>query len=172
MELANHMKDLQTNVGVDFVLFDGEEYIFEPDRDKYFFGSEYFAQSYRQRQSGVRYLGAVLLDMIAGKDARFLAEQHSWMQAGALVHDLWNIAGEQNCAAFVNKVGDGVLDDHLALNQAGIPTVDIIPAVRNEPKFGFQYPHWHRLSDVPANCSPEPMSQVAKVLSIWMQRVK
>ena len=30
MELGNHMKDLKTEVGVDFVFFDGEEYIFEP----------------------------------------------------------------------------------------------------------------------------------------------
>ena len=41
-----------------------------------------------------------------------------------------------------------------------------------EAKFGFEYPHWHRLSDVPANCSAEPMTQVAKVLSVWLQRVK
>src|SRR5262249_37178090 len=33
MELAHHLKDLKTSVGVDFVLFDGEEYIFEPDKD-------------------------------------------------------------------------------------------------------------------------------------------
>src|SRR5262249_22225084 len=37
MELAHHMKGLKTEVGVDFVFFDGEEYIFEPGTDKYFF---------------------------------------------------------------------------------------------------------------------------------------
>jgi glutaminyl-peptide cyclotransferase len=172
MELAHHMKDLQTNVGVDFVLFDGEEYIFDPARDKYFFGSEHFAQAYRQSRTGERYLGAVLLDMIAGKNAHFPAEQNSMMQAGGLVHELWSIAAEQNCSAFVNKVGEGVQDDHLALNQAGIPAVDIIPSVRNEARFGFEYQHWHRLSDVPANCSADRMIQVAKVLSVWLQRVK
>ncbi len=30
MELGNQMKDLPTKVGVDFVFFDGEEYIFDP----------------------------------------------------------------------------------------------------------------------------------------------
>src|SRR5262249_10864845 len=38
MELAHHMKDLKTPVGVDFAFFDGEEYVFDGD-DKYFFGS-------------------------------------------------------------------------------------------------------------------------------------
>ena len=63
------MKDLKTNVGVDFVFFDGEEYIFDPDRDHYFFGSKHFAQEYRQCPAQVPYVGAVLLDMIAGKNA-------------------------------------------------------------------------------------------------------
>ncbi len=50
MELGHHMKDLKCEYGVDFVLFDGEEYVFETDRlgggDRYFIGSEYFADEY------------------------------------------------------------------------------------------------------------------------------
>jgi hypothetical protein len=171
MELANHMKDLRVDVGVDFVLFDGEEYIFEPGSDKYFFGSEHFAQLHRQNRSGPRYLAAVLLDMIAGKDARFAVEQHSLVKAGPLVQEIWGIAAGLQCSAFQNRVGEGVQDDHLALNQAGIPAIDIIPEVISVPSFHFQYPHWHRLSDVPANCSSESMAQVARVLSVWLQRV-
>ena len=50
MELGNHMKDLKTNVGVDFVLFDGEEYTGEtkgPNKDEYFIGSKHFAKTWR-----------------------------------------------------------------------------------------------------------------------------
>src|SRR5262249_22548644 len=47
MELGHHMKDLKTQVGVDFVLFDGEEYIFDRLRDVYFFGSQHFASVYK-----------------------------------------------------------------------------------------------------------------------------
>ena len=42
MELAHHLKDLETAVGVDFVFFDGEEFIHEKN-DEYFFGSLHFA---------------------------------------------------------------------------------------------------------------------------------
>jgi hypothetical protein len=166
MELAHHVKDLKTNVGLDFVLFDGEEYIFDPapDHDRYFFGSEYFGESYRRDKSKTRYLGAVLLDMIAGKNPRFPREENSLRSAGALTRDLWVIADELKCRAFDQKnEGPSVQDDHLALNRAGIPACDIID---------FDYPHWHRLSDVPANCSPDGMEQVAKVLTVWLQRVK
>jgi hypothetical protein len=163
MELAHHMKQLKTQVGVDFVFFDGEEYIWDPDRDDYFFGSEHFGREYRRTKPPYRYLGAVLLDMIAGKDPQFPIEQHSQFMAGALVKELWSIAAELKCGAFQNRQGPAVRDDHLALNDNGIPAVDIID---------FNYPHWHRLSDVPGNCSPEGMDQVARVLTVWLQRVK
>jgi hypothetical protein len=163
MDLANHMKELKTNIGVDFVLFDGEEYIFDAHRDKYFFGSEHFAQVYQRDRNKHHYVAAVLLDMIAGKDVHIPAEQNSWIQAKTLVEDLWKIAAELKCTAFANSVGQAVQDDHLALNKAGIPAVDLID---------FDYPHWHRLSDVPANCSADSMSQVARVLIVWLERVK
>jgi hypothetical protein len=163
MELANHMKRLKTQVGVDFVLFDGEEYIFKPNYDKYFFGSEHFAREYRRGRSTDRYLAAILLDMIGGKNARFPAEQYSVLKAGALVDQIWKIAAEQKCDAFQNRVGESVQDDHVALNRAGIPAIDIID---------FKYRHWHRLTDLPENCSAEGLVQVARVLSVWLQRVQ
>lgn len=163
MELANHLSDFKTEVGIDMVLFDGEEYIFDPRRDRYFFGSEHFAQTYRRERPKYRYVGAVLLDMIAGKNAHFPLDPYSWTRAGALLQTLWTIAAEQKCTAFVNRPGPAVQDDHLALNEAGIPAVDIID---------FSYPHWHRLSDTPDNCSADSIQQVARVLTVWLQRVK
>src|SRR5262249_31228353 len=59
MELAQHLRGLKTGAGIDIVLFDGEEYIFEPGVDKYFFGSEHFAREYRKQRGRVRYLAAV-----------------------------------------------------------------------------------------------------------------
>jgi hypothetical protein len=164
MELGNHMKRLKTEVGVDFVFFDGEEYVFEPKRDKYFFGSEHYAQSYRkERAGGTVVVGAVLLDMIAGKRPRFPVEGHSVWMARRLTEQLWKIAQDQKCSAFRYERGPDVMDDHLALNRAGIPAVDIID---------FDYPHWHRLSDTPENCGPEGIVQVGKVVSVWLQQAK
>jgi len=169
MELANHMKDLKTNVGVDFVLFDGEEYVFQQD-DQYFFGSEHFAAEYakqRNKKEATVYLGAILLDMIGGKNAKFPVEQKSWFDKNSkpVVKAVWAIAKEQKCTAFrddeLSKTE--VYDDHVALQKVGMPAIDIID---------FDYPHWHKLSDLPENCSGESLEQVAKVVSVWMQRVK
>jgi hypothetical protein len=163
MELANHLDEFKSSVGIDFVLFDGEEYIFDSKRDRYFFGSEYFGQAYRRDRPEHRYLGAVLLDMIAGKNARFPIDPYSAIKAGALVRELWSIAAELKCTAFVEGTGRYVQDDHVELNKAGIAAVDIID---------FSYPHWHRLTDLPDNCSVDGMEQVARVLTGWLQRVK
>jgi hypothetical protein len=173
MELAHHMKDLPLTVGVDFVLFDGEEYIFdsrpmEQGGDLYFFGSEHFSKEYvRQRSNAprgtipARYAKGIVVDMIAGKNASFYWEQYSAAQAGQLCEEVWRIAANEGMTHFVPEVKHAVLDDHLALLRAGIPTIDIID---------FDYQHWHRLTDTPANCSGETMEKVGKVLAIWMQR--
>jgi len=165
MEFGHHVKDINTNVGVDFVFFDGEEYIYDPRPgvDTYFFGSEHFATDYGRNPPRHRYVAGVLLDLFAGHDARFPFEQNSLFQAGALVQQIWNVAKELNEPAFEHRVGPQLLDDHLALNRAGIPTVDIID---------FDYPHWHRLTDTPDKVSGETMAKVARVLSAWLARVK
>jgi glutaminyl-peptide cyclotransferase len=165
MELAHHIKELNIKVGVDFVIFDGEEYILDarPDVDRYFFGSDHFADEYTKTPPKHRYIAGVLLDLFAGQNAKFPYEQNSVFRAGAVLADIWTIARELKAESFVTEYGDVINDDHLALNRAGIPTVDIID---------FKYPHWHRLSDTPENCSAATMGQVAKVLTTWISRVK
>lgn len=163
MELGNHMKDLPTAVGIDFVFFDGEEYIWVRDRDEYFFGSKHFAQAWKKSKPRVDYGGAILLDMIAGGTATFPFEGYSLLKSRKLCEQIWQLAGEEKIARFVNRVGDRVQDDHLALQNVGIPAIDIID---------FDYPHWHKLSDVPDNCDAQAMQDVARVLAVWLQRVQ
>jgi Zn-dependent M28 family amino/carboxypeptidase len=165
MELAHHMKQLPGEVGVDFVLFDGEEYVFDGPQghDRYFFGSEHFADQYKRQPPTHRYAGAVLLDLFAGKNPSYPVEKNSGFLARGLTEEIWRIAAEQEVTAFKNQWGPAVSDDHLALNRAGIPAVDIID---------FDYPHWHRLSDRPEQCSAESLANMAKVLTVWFQRAR
>ena len=50
MELARDMPTLPTKYGVDFLLLDGEEFIFS-EQDRFFLGSEYFAREYVKQQA-------------------------------------------------------------------------------------------------------------------------
>ena len=164
MEMANHVKDVDLNVGVDFVFFDGEEYVFD-EGDEYFFGSKEFARQYAKNKEKTHYVGAVLLDMVGGKNAKFPVEKNSFWKAPDLARDVWTTADALGCTAFRSQEFSrfAVQDDHLPLNAAGIPTVDIID---------FSYPHWHRLTDTPENCSGDSLEQVARVLGVWVQRLK
>lgn len=168
MEMAHAMKDLKTNVGVDFVFFDGEEYVFGRE-DEYFFGSKEFGANYRKNKDKVKYQGAILLDMVGGKNARFAIDPASHAKAGSLLEEIWAIAGEQKCDAFLAEYGQAVEDDHLALQRAGIKAIDIIEWPYRQ---GTGYEHWHRLTDTPDKCSAATLAQVAKVLGVWLQRVK
>src|SRR5581483_11153275 len=113
MELANHMKDFPTGVGVDFVFFDGEEYIFDPgvpyvrEGDKYFLGSEHFAQEYAKDKAKLpyRYEAAILLDLFAHENARLAVEGFSLQFAPRLVTDLWRVAEQVGAKSFKMERG-------------------------------------------------------------------
>lgn len=169
LELGNHMKDLKTNVGVDFVIFDGEEYIFKTERtdpqnaDRYFIGSQYFAQNWKKSKNRCDYAAAILLDMVGGKNLKLPVEINSHRRYQGLCEEVYTIARDLKATAFRWEPGHEVRDDHLALQKVGIPAIDLID---------FDYDHWHKLTDTPANCSAASLEQVAGVLSVWLQRTK
>jgi hypothetical protein len=170
MELGNHMKDLKCEFGIDFVLFDGEEYVFEPDRgfggDRYFIGSEYFAAEYLKAKGTRkhRYDAGVLFDLSMAKGASLPIELYSLEAARPLVEQIWGVANAVGAKSFKSERSrHAVQDDHLALNRAGIPTVDVID---------FDYPHWHKLSDTADKIDPGQMEEVAKVITTWLQKIK
>jgi glutaminyl-peptide cyclotransferase len=168
MELARHMKDLPTAVGVDFVLFDGEEYVFTAD-DDYFLGSRHFAAEYQKAEKTRRhtYTAAVLFDLCFHAGAQLRVETFSWEGAKQLVADVWAVAERRKAKSFVYergfKRGEYVQDDHLALLAVGIPAIDVID---------FDYPDWHKLSDTPDKISPKQMTEVAGVIVEWLGTLK
>jgi hypothetical protein len=169
MEMGNHMKDVKSEFGVDFVFFDGEEFVFETDRlgggDRYFIGSEHFADDYAKSKGKrkYRYDAGVLFDLCHGKGASLRVEMYSFEAAKPLVDQIWGVAKDIGAKSFKYERGYEVQDDHLALNRAGIPTVDVID---------FDYAHWHKLSDTPDKVDPAQLTEVAKVIATWLQRIK
>ncbi len=169
MELGNHMKDLKCEFGIDFVLFDGEEFVFETDRigggDRYFIGSDHFAADYLKTKDKRKhkYEAGVLFDLCHGKGASLPVELFSWEAAKPLVEQIWGVAKTVGAKSFKFEKGYQVQDDHLALNRAGIPTVDIID---------FDYQHWHKLTDTVDKVDPGQMAEVAKVITTWLQKIK
>ena len=93
-EMGRHMKGFNSPIGVDFVLFDGEEFIFNDQRDRYFLGSEYFARMYVSEPPKHRYIYGVLLDMVGDAELHLYQEKHSmrWRDTRPLTRSIWATA--------------------------------------------------------------------------------
>ncbi|MBX6316454.1 MAG: M28 family peptidase [Isosphaeraceae bacterium] len=166
MEIAHHLKQMDTPWGVDLVLFDGEELVYgrNASLDNYFLGSRAFASAYAaDRKRGrpkARYVHGIVLDMVGGRDLAITQEPYSLKLHPRLVREIWDIAHRLKEPGFLDrKTWTEVSDDHLPLNAAGIPTIDLID---------FDYPHWHKASDRPENCSAASLAQVGRVVTAWL----
>lgn len=170
MEIAHHLDEKSTPWGIDILLVDGEELVYQENGRRFgefFLGAKEFAKQYKQARRSPKvkskYVCGILLDMVAGKDQTLRREPNSVRFASGLVRELWNVASHVGARSFVEELGREVLDDHLSLSDAGIPTADIID---------FEYPHWHLASDTPENCGPESLEEVGRVVTAWLSLPK
>ena len=169
MELAVAVRTLPGTVGVDFVLFDGEEYVVAP-RDPYCLGSTFFARQYAAAQqtnaSPHRYRCGVILDMVADRNLEIFQEQHSvtWPDTQPVVDAIWGVAARTGVRQFVPRPKHTVEDDHVPLRMIGrIPTCDIID---------FDFPQWHTTEDTLEHCSAESLEAVGRVVLQWLRELE
>jgi glutaminyl-peptide cyclotransferase len=165
MQLAHDMPKLKCKYGVDFVLLDGEEYIFSRE-DRYFLGSEYFAREYAKKKPCYRW--GVLLDMVGATNLRISPERSSaeWRDTRPLVREVWATAARLGVREFVSRPLYEIDDDHLMLHEVGhIPCIDMI---QNMPS----YPPWHTRGDTPDKCSPLSLAKVGWVIQEWLRTAK
>jgi hypothetical protein len=164
MELAHLMRGFEGAVGVDFLLVDGEELVYVEGRDKYFWGSNWFAQQYVRNPPPHKYRWGVLLDMVGDSDLQLFQEQQSasWRDTRPLVKEIWATAARLGVKEFIPRAKFRVQDDHVPLRNVGkIPTCDIID---------FDYPFWHTTRDTPAQCAPSSLAKVGWVVYEWMRQ--
>ena len=158
LEIASLLHSHQPPVGVDIVLFDGEDYGLEGDTQNYLLGSRYFA-AHKKPAYQPRF--GILLDMVGDTYLEIPKEGHSVRYAPDILTLVWDKARELGYPQFLDGEGEEVIDDHLPLNQVGIKTIDLID---------FDYPDqsnrfWHTHQDIPEHCSPESLEAVGDVLT-------
>ena len=167
MELGTMLTDFPGPLGVDIVLFDAEELVYEKSRDQFFIGSNYFAREYATNPPAHKYRSGVLLDMVGDKELQLYLESNSYYGKGSfpVTRDIWATAARLGVSEFIDKVKHEVKDDHLPLNNiAKIPTCDIID-------FDYQG-KWHTEADTPQQCSGASLAKVGWVVYEWMKRAE
>ncbi len=164
LELARIMSRELPEIGVDIVLFDGEDYGKKGSLEKYFLGSRYWAnnppvQNYRPRFG-------ILLDMVGGVNAQFPKEKYSLQYAPALVNEIWSIAEEKKYGHyFLDQPGSAISDDHVVINRIlNIPTINIIRHRPDTEEVTFA-PYWHTQNDDMDIISRETLQAVGDVVT-------
>ena len=179
MEMAHHMEKLPTPWGVDLVLFDGEELVYGGGQDQtgeYFLGSKEFAKQYEahvaadRAKAQYRYAAGLVLDMIGDKNLSIEQELNSLNFARTLVLDVWSVARQLKATGFKHRPGMQINDDHLPLNNAGIPAIDLIDFNYRDERGTVSY--WHTSQDLPDKCSAASLEQVGKVVTGWLAQPK
>ena len=152
LEVARLLQnDTTLAIGVDLVCFDAEDYGTpqwaeknEDSENTWALGAQYWAKNLPENykpQFGI------LLDMVGGQGAKIYQEQNSIRYAASIVDKVWSAARHAGFSSvFANEVGGGVTDDHIPVNEAGIPTVDIIPFYPDCRQSSFG-PTWHTIND-------------------------
>jgi Zn-dependent M28 family amino/carboxypeptidase len=146
--MARGMRKTRPPRDILIVLFDGEDYGIG---DEWFIGSKYFAKTWKNPRPAF----GILLDMVGDRNLNIHVEGYSARKAPQVVQKILEAAKRAKARSFHSDIKHFVRDDHLPLNDAGIPTADIID---------FDYPPWHTSQDTLDKVSAPSLEEVARVV--------
>jgi glutaminyl-peptide cyclotransferase len=156
LELMRNTKSAPKNLGICYLFVDGED--LGPGLNEMFLGATFFSKNLPKPRPDY----GILLDMIGDADLRVPVEPNSYQLAPDLTLALYRHAKSVGLEkTFPMEYGPTIMDDHLSLNDAGIPTVDLID---------FDYEPWHTLHDTVDKCSPKSLGKVGKLLETWLMK--
>jgi glutaminyl-peptide cyclotransferase len=137
LEVARNISLNPPNVGIDIILFDGEDWGERVDEktstpkpkgllEWWCLGSQHWSKNKHKPNYSAFY--GILLDMVGGKGSRFAREGYSMEYAPSVVDKVWKAAASLGYSDyFINQKQGGIIDDHVFVNEfAKIPMIDII----------------------------------------------
>jgi Zn-dependent M28 family amino/carboxypeptidase len=156
LELARVLKVAKPEVGIMYLFTDGED--LGPGLEEMFLGARAFARSMPTPRPDY----GILLDMVGDKNLEVPMEPNSQRYAPDLVRELYRHAAQIGLKkTFPMVYGLPISDDHIPLNEAGLPTIDLID---------FTYEPWHTHADTVDKSSPESLGKVGKLLESWLTK--
>jgi len=152
-----HVSDIKPDIGIDIILFDGEDWGFLDYEQSppipsnldswYCLGSQYWSNNKHIANYSAYY--GILLDMVGASNATFPMEGTSMQHAPSVMKKVWdwgNALGHGN--VFVYDKKQAITDDHRFVNEIGkIPMIDIVHYDNINGYFGdFHHSHKDNIS--------------------------
>jgi glutaminyl-peptide cyclotransferase len=154
--VADALKAKPPAVGVDLLFVDGEDYGDFSDSSAVLIGSRWFAA---HQPAGYPPLFAVLFDMVGDRDLHLPYEQNSQGFAPEVVDRVWSVADSLGYGSvFVRQPGPSLIDDHVALQHAGIHAIDVV-----DFDYGPHNGYWHTTDDTQDKVSAQSLQIVGDV---------
>ncbi len=153
LALADVLKEAPTEIGVDLLLVDGEDWgDFDTNTDV-LIGSRYFATHLPDPNYAPEF--GIVWDMVGKPDARFLYESHSVRAAPDVVQRVWATAAQIGHGQyFPTREYGAIMDDHVPLIAVGLRVIDVI-----DLDFDFH----HTPEDTEDKVSPRTLQVVGDV---------
>ncbi|HEV7403961.1 MAG TPA: M28 family peptidase [Chthoniobacteraceae bacterium] len=136
---------------LELVFFDGEEAVQQFTDTDGLYGSRHYAIALAEAARARQYKFAILWDMIGDKDLTITLPPDS---PAELARGIFAAADALQLRRHFSYLNHGLTDDHVPLNQHGIPSIDLID---------FDYPAWHTADDTLEQLSPESLQKVGAV---------
>ena len=169
--LAANAQPLSPAIGIDFICWDAEDsgQSGSGAAHSWCLGSQYWAGNRHREGYTARY--GVNLDMVGSSKTVFYKEGESMRAAPTIVDRIWNIGqrlGYSNY--FRNEACGSMIDDHLFVNQGGIPCIDIIGADAEEDGFPAT---WHTIDDNLSHIHKPTLKAVGQTVleAIWSEQL-
>ena len=172
LEMARLFGQNAPAVGVDIILFDGEDWG-EPENAQgqrrppegwdswWCMGSQHWSRN-KHKSNYSAYYG-ILLDMVGARRSQFFREGVSLQYAPKIVAKIWDTAARLGYSDyFVKQNAHAITDDHVYINEwAKIPMIDI---VHYQPGIGYFGDYHHSQKDNMDLISSETLEVVGNTL--------
>ena len=143
---------------LELIFFDGEEAFVSYTPSDGLFGSRHFAKQYRKWPEDMQFQAGILLDMVGDKDLNVRIPSNS--PADLTAHVL-AAAKELGTREYFGTSSTAITDDHVPLNGAGLPTIDVID---------FDYKYWHTGRDTVDKLSAESLQIVGQTVLLMLEK--
>jgi hypothetical protein len=161
--VADALRAKSPGIGVDLLFVDGEDFGSFTDTTETLIGTRRFV-AHGMPEPLPRF--AIVWDMVADREQRFLQEGASLTAAPDVVDQVWQLAARLGYASrFVAKPSQGLTDDHLPLQRVGVKAIDVI-----DFDYGPANSWHHTTEDTRDKVSGESLAVAAHVATALVQR--